>query len=190
MRWAAYQLAPRTLLRGRLPTFLAPSRASPQQPDRTVPPGTDAANIPPAPPPSGDADAAMLRRLLAASAVPGPFSTGPRMPNAAPPVHRGTRPRHRPAARHELIPALDGKGRLRLPIAVAEAARVPAERDGALVTVFLPGRGRPRPGFAAAALPLEARGRLTVTTEIRREVGIPDGPTCSRCSTPTGPRSP
>ena len=52
---------------------------------------------------------------------------------------------------------------------------MPAERDGALVTVFLPGSGRPRPGFAAAALPLEARGRLTVTAGVRREVGIPDG---------------
>jgi bifunctional DNA-binding transcriptional regulator/antitoxin component of YhaV-PrlF toxin-antitoxin module len=77
---------------------------------------------------------------------------------------------------HELIRALDDKGRLMLPSAVAEAATVPAERDGALVTVFLPGStGRPRPGFAAAALPLDARGRLTVTVGVRREAGIPDG---------------
>jgi hypothetical protein len=77
---------------------------------------------------------------------------------------------------HELIRALDGKGRLMLPIAVAGAASVPAERDGALVTVFLPGStDRPRPGFTAAALPLDARGRLTVTAGVRREAGIPDG---------------
>jgi hypothetical protein len=51
-----------------------------------------------------------------------------------------------------------------------------AERDGALVTVFLPGStGRPRLGFTAAALPLDARGRLTVTAGVRREAGIPDG---------------
>jgi hypothetical protein len=73
-------------------------------------------------------------------------------------------------------PQSGGKGRLMLPIAVAEAASVPAERDGALVTVFLPrSTGRPRPGFAAAALPLDARGRLTVTAGMRREAGIPDG---------------
>jgi bifunctional DNA-binding transcriptional regulator/antitoxin component of YhaV-PrlF toxin-antitoxin module len=77
---------------------------------------------------------------------------------------------------HELIRALDDKGRLMLPSAVAEAATVPAERDGALVTVFLPGStGRPRPGFTAAALPLDARGRLTLTVGVRREAGIPDG---------------
>ena len=77
---------------------------------------------------------------------------------------------------HELVRALDGKGRLMLPVAVAEATTVPAERDGAVVTVFLPGStGRPRPGFTAAALPLDARGRLTVTAGVRREAGIPDG---------------
>jgi hypothetical protein len=83
-----------------------------------------------------------------------------------------------PAARrsHELVRALDGKERLMLPVAVAEATSVLAERDGALVTVFLPGStGRPRPGFTAAALPLDARGRLTVTAGVRREAGIPDG---------------
>jgi hypothetical protein len=75
---------------------------------------------------------------------------------------------------HELIRALDGKGRLMRPIAVAEAASVPAEQDGALVTVFLPGStGRPRRGFAAAALPLDARGRLTLTAGVRREAGHP-----------------
>jgi hypothetical protein len=62
---------------------------------------------------------------------------------------------------HELIRAPDDRGRLMLPITVTEATTVPTERDGALVTVFLPGStDRPRPGFAAAALPLDARGRL------------------------------
>jgi hypothetical protein len=63
-----------------------------------------------------------------------------------------------------------------LPVAVAEGTTVPAERDDAVVTVFLPGStGRPRPGLTAAALPLDARGRLTVATGVRREAGIPDG---------------
>jgi hypothetical protein len=234
------------------------SRPSPQ-PAGTVPPGTGAATIPPPVPPSGDSDAAMLRRLLAASAATESFSTGPPMPNAAPPLHRAARRRvtdepslsvHRPGVAagvpapasvssaapltpvpaswagfgallastgerapadalrlaavaadttgtagrvdlsgiwalpaepaaprsHELVRALDGKGRLMLPVAVAEATTVPAERDGAVVTVFLPGStGRPRPGFTAAALPLDARGRLTVTAGVRREAGIPDG---------------
>jgi len=226
-----------------------------------VPLGPTSATIPTAAPLTGDSDAAILRRLLAASAVPGRSGTGPRMPNAAPPLPRAARRRATdttspspsrsgapgavavaspasasPAAgltgvpaswagfgallagagerapadalrlgavaagtagsagrvdlsgmwalpadlaaprSHELIRALDGKGRLMLPIAVAEAATVSAERDGALVTVFLPGStGRPRPGFAAAALPLDARGRLTVTAGVRREAGIPDG---------------
>jgi hypothetical protein len=77
---------------------------------------------------------------------------------------------------HELIRALDDRGRLMLPITVTEAATVPTERDGALVTVFLPGStDRPRPGFAAAALWLDARGRLTLSAGVRQQAGIPDG---------------
>jgi hypothetical protein len=76
---------------------------------------------------------------------------------------------------HELIRTLDDRGRLMLPITVPQATRVPTERDGALVTVFLPGStDRPRPGFAAAALPLDARGRLTLSAGVRRQAGIPD----------------
>lgn len=75
-----------------------------------------------------------------------------------------------------VLRALDGKGRLMLPLEVAAAARVPAERDGALITVFLPGASDgPRPNLAVAPLPLDARGRLTVTAGVRRAAGIPDG---------------
>lgn len=41
-----------------------------------------------------------------------------------------------------------------------------------LVTVYLPGSTeRPRPDSATAALPLDARGRLTVSAGVRREAG-------------------
>jgi hypothetical protein len=74
-----------------------------------------------------------------------------------------------------VLRALDEKGRMQLPIDTDAATKLPAERDGALVTVFLPGSlERPRPNFACAALPLDARGRLTVTAGVRRAAGIPD----------------
>ncbi|MGY1623921.1 hypothetical protein ACI789_17120 [Geodermatophilus sp. SYSU D00965] len=75
-----------------------------------------------------------------------------------------------------LMRTLDGKGRLQLPVDSDAATRLPAERDGALVTVYLPGSTeQPRPNYATNALPLDARGRLTVTAGVRREAGIPDG---------------
>jgi hypothetical protein len=71
---------------------------------------------------------------------------------------------------------LDAKGRLQLPVDADAATRLPAERDGALVTVYLPGSTeQPRPNYATVPLPLDARGRLTVTAGVRREAGIPDG---------------
>jgi hypothetical protein len=75
-----------------------------------------------------------------------------------------------------VVRALDGKGRLQLPIDADAATKLPAERDGALVTVFLPDSpDQPRPNYAITALPLDARGRLTVTAGVRRQAGIPDG---------------
>ncbi|MBN1092805.1 hypothetical protein JKP75_09695 [Blastococcus sp. TML/M2B] len=75
-----------------------------------------------------------------------------------------------------LMRTLDAKGRLQLPVDVDAATRLPAERDGALVTVYLPGSpDQPRPNYATNALPLDARGRLTVTAGVRREAGIADG---------------
>ncbi|NEK56591.1 hypothetical protein GCU56_01715, partial [Geodermatophilus sabuli] len=77
---------------------------------------------------------------------------------------------------HTVLRALDVEGRLMLPLKIAAAARVPAERDGAVLTVFLPGSTEgPRPNFAVAALPLDARGRLMLTSGVRRAAGIPEG---------------
>ncbi|MGY1669098.1 hypothetical protein [Geodermatophilus sp. SYSU D00710] len=79
------------------------------------------------------------------------------------------------ARSHSLLRTLDDKGRLQLPVDAEAASKLPAERDGALVTVFLPGSpDTPRPNFAIAALPLDGRGRLTVTAGVRRQAGIPD----------------
>lgn len=75
-----------------------------------------------------------------------------------------------------LIRALDSKGRLQLPLTAEQAGRLPTERDGAVITVFLPtSTGAPRTGFSAAAQPLDARGPLTLTAGLRREAGIVDG---------------
>lgn len=75
-----------------------------------------------------------------------------------------------------LMRTLDAKCRLQLPVDVDAATKLPAERDGALVTVYLPGSpDQPRPNYATNALPLDARGRLTVTAGVRREAGIADG---------------
>ncbi|SHN58646.1 hypothetical protein SAMN05660350_00794 [Geodermatophilus obscurus] len=78
-----------------------------------------------------------------------------------------------------VIRALDAKGRLQLPLDADAATKLPAERDGALITVFLPGSSeQPRPGYATAALSLDARGRLTVTAggiRLLRESGSDGG---------------
>lgn len=80
------------------------------------------------------------------------------------------------ARSNTVLRALDGKGRLMLPLEAVTATRVPAERDGAVITVFMPGAAEgPRPNFAAAPLPLDARGRLTLTAAVRQAAGIPDG---------------
>jgi hypothetical protein len=47
-----------------------------------------------------------------------------------------------------LMRTLDAKGRLQLPVDAGAATRLPAERDGALVSVYLPGS----PGPAASQL--------------------------------------
>ena len=85
------------------------------------------------------------------------------------------------ARSHSVLRTLDDKGRLQLPIATQAASKLPAERDGALVTVFLPGSpDAPRPNLAITALPLDGRGRLTVTAGVRRQAGIPDAAALTR----------
>ncbi|WP_143087097.1 hypothetical protein [Geodermatophilus ruber] len=99
---------------------------------------------------------------------------------AAPPVDLSgiwALPADMAAARSgHLVRALDVKGRLPLPVEVAAATRLPAERDGAVLTAFLPGSPeQPRPNYATTALPLDGRGRLTLSPGVRRLAGIPDG---------------
>ncbi len=58
-----------------------------------------------------------------------------------------------------MLRALDERGRLQPPVTVEVTCHVPAERDGAVVTVFLPGSpDAPRPNFAGAPLPLYPAG--------------------------------
>jgi hypothetical protein len=80
-----------------------------------------------------------------------------------------------PVRSRSLVRALDDKGRLQLPVSVDAKCYVAVERDGALVTVFLPGSpDLPRPNYAAAALPLYPGGRLLLSAGTRRQAGIPD----------------
>lgn len=74
-----------------------------------------------------------------------------------------------------LMRTLHAQGRLPLPVDAGAATKLPAERDGALVIVYLPGSpDQPRPTYATNALPLEARGRLTVPAGVHREAGNAD----------------
>ena len=58
-----------------------------------------------------------------------------------------------PARSTTVLRALDSKGRLQLPVDAAADTKLPAERDGALVTVYLPGTTeRPRPNYVTNAL--------------------------------------
>ncbi len=57
-----------------------------------------------------------------------------------------------------LMRTSDDEGQLQLPVDSDAATRLPAERDGAPVTVYLPGSSeQPRPNHATNALPLDAR---------------------------------
>ena len=77
------------------------------------------------------------------------------------------------------IRRLDDKGRMLLPISLSSPSKIsaPAERDGAVTTVFLPGSTeRPDPARSLAPLPLDERGRLsTINAATRRQVGWQPG---------------
>ena len=83
----------------------------------------------------------------------------------------------RPQSRLTLC-RVDGEGRIMLPLTLTVPSRltVPAERDGAVLTVFLPGAPTgsptgPAPARTVAALPLDERGRLTVHGAAGHELG-------------------
>ncbi|MGY1603958.1 hypothetical protein [Geodermatophilus sp. SYSU D00815] len=90
-----------------------------------------------------------------------------------------------------LIRTLDAKDRLMLPLTLAATAPPPAERDGAVLTVFPPGSaGRPRTGCAVAALPLDARSRLTSAAGSGVKSASPTALRSWPRSTPTAASSP
>jgi hypothetical protein len=65
---------------------------------------------------------------------------------------------------HVVLRRLDGKGRLMLPLTLTHQTRTaaPAERTGAVLTVYLPGSpAEPAASRVVAPLPLDARGRLS-----------------------------
>ena len=65
-----------------------------------------------------------------------------------------------------------------LPVALSETGKVsvPADRAGAVLTVYLPGSAqRPHAARVVAALALDDRGRLSVTAAARAELGWESG---------------
>jgi bifunctional DNA-binding transcriptional regulator/antitoxin component of YhaV-PrlF toxin-antitoxin module len=69
---------------------------------------------------------------------------------------------------------LDDKGRLTVPIEPSADLRLPAERVGAVLTLFLPGSGEaPAPGRVVANVPLRTKGRITLPAPIRDHLGLP-----------------
>jgi hypothetical protein len=107
------------------PHLPEPQSGSPRQPASTVPPGTGAATIPPAAPLPGDSDAAVLRRLLA-SADSRATGTGPRMPNAAPPLPPVARRRGRAVPVPRPSRRVPGRGHRARARGVARAERCAA----------------------------------------------------------------
>jgi hypothetical protein len=179
--------------------------------------GTSLATIPPATSPTGESDAAALRRLLAATAQPGPFGTGARMPNAAPPLHAAAR--RRAAAAPSVSPACSRTVRpltataAPAPQAGTALTGVPASCDGfgallagagersaaealTLATVVSDGSGTgartdlsgiwARPAAAAAARSseviraLDGKGRLMLPITAAEATGCPPSGT-GRC---------
>ena len=71
---------------------------------------------------------------------------------------------------------LDDKHRLMLPITTSGPVRLAAQRDHAVLTVFLPDApGAPAPGRSVAPLALAARGRLTLGQNVCAELGLSSG---------------
>jgi hypothetical protein len=73
---------------------------------------------------------------------------------------------------------LDSAGRLKLPLTLSTAGKVKvsAQRHGPVLTVYLPGStAQPAAGRLVAPLPMDDRGRLTVTDAVRTELGWEPG---------------
>ncbi|MCZ2825986.1 MULTISPECIES: hypothetical protein [unclassified Modestobacter] len=77
-------------------------------------------------------------------------------------------------ARTELtVTKLDAKGRLPLPLCPVLDAQLPAERDGGVLVVFLPGAAAaPRPGYDTAPLRVDPRRRLLLGPALRTQLGL------------------
>ena len=83
-----------------------------------------------------------------------------------------------PATTSLAFTRLDAKGRLPVPQCPLLDVRLAAERDGALLVVFLPGvSGTPRPGYDTPLLRVDARRRLLLGGQRRAQLGLGDNAT-------------
>ncbi|WP_164702958.1 hypothetical protein [Modestobacter sp. KNN46-3] len=92
-------------------------------------------------------------------------------------------------ARTELtFTKLDTKGRLPLPLCPVLDAQLPAERDGGVLVVFLPGgSAAPRPGYDTAPLRIDGRRRLLLGPALRAQLGLaPNATVVARTDTDRG----
>ncbi len=93
------------------------------------------------------------------------------------PLHSGTAA-PAPAATCLAFTRLDAKGRLPLPQCPVLDVRLAAERDGAVLVVFLPAAsGAPRPGYDTPLLRVDARRRLLLNGPMRAQLGLGDNAT-------------
>jgi hypothetical protein len=83
-----------------------------------------------------------------------------------------------PARAEVTFTRLDAGGRLPVPLCPVVDVHLRAERDGAVLMVFLPDTAEgPRPGYDTAPLRVDARGRLLLGPQLRDQLGLAAGAT-------------
>ena len=93
------------------------------------------------------------------------------------PLHSGTAA-PAPATTCLAFTRLDATGRLPVPQCPVLDVRLAAERDGAVLVVFLPdASGTPRPGYDTPLLRVDARRRLLLGGPMRAQLGLGDNAT-------------
>ena len=78
---------------------------------------------------------------------------------------------------------LDAGGRLPVPLCPIVDVHLRAERDGAVLVVFLPDTAEaPRPGYDTPKLRVDVRGRLLLGPVLRDQLGLSAGATVITCA--------
>jgi hypothetical protein len=83
-----------------------------------------------------------------------------------------------PARAEITFTRLDAGGRLPVPLCPVVDVHLRAERDGAVLVVFLPDTAEaPRPGYYTPKLRVDPRGRLLLGPDLRDQLGLAAGAT-------------